>query len=458
MPTDHAHGGGSGPRHAAPRKPLLARLNMPAGKAVALAAMPTAVLMGMGLTPTLAQARPVQPLNPFGDAGCVTAPDTVPEPDATERVTPSPAPSAAGTTTGPGTGTGTDSGANERPGAGGTARSKTTPDAEERSSAPADSGQESPASSSGSRPAKTAPVPDRDPTPVTPPTGTVNPPSGTVNPLDPLGLGKKLTDILAGGKSGTQPAGPTGSTAETRPSASPSPSPSTQGASPKQSRPDKAVSGPTAERKPSAAPSPSATPSPSASASESASPSTSPSTSPTASPTASATGETGGKQPGPCPKGPVVDENEGHSFPDQPWYLEASKLTLTGLTYEGVKRVTMANKQQKTVLKFTADALEIRDLHQIVNNQGKQYHVAGMGTTSTVTGGKVTMYTEELKGKLLGILPSTQSPTSLPPLIPGLKLPIPIFFTNVKIRQAGQFGGTLHIPNLHQYQTDGTYP
>ncbi|WP_229348206.1 hypothetical protein [Streptomyces sp. UNOB3_S3] len=420
MPTDHTRGGGSGPRHAAPRKPLLARLNMPAGKAVALAAMPGAVLMGMGLTPTLAQAKPVQPVNPFGDAGCVTAPDTVPEPDATENGTPSPAPSAASP------GTGAD--AKERPGAG------------ERPSAPAGRGQgpaDSPsaapsasASASASPSAKTAPVPERVPAPLS------SPPK-KVNPLDPLGLGEKLTEILTGGK----PAAAPGPSAPSSPSPSPSSSPSAQGASPKQRpKPDKAVSGPTAEAKPSAP----ATPSPSASASQSPSP--------------SPTGEAGGKQPGPCPKGTVVDENEHRAFPGQPWYLEASKLTLTGLTYEGVKRITMANGQQKPVLKFTADALEIRDLHQIVNGQGKQYHVAGMGTTSTLKGGKVTMYTEELKGNLLGIVPSTQSPTSLPPLIPGLKLPIPIFFTHVRIRQAGQFGGTLHIPNLHQYLTDGTYP
>lgn len=46
----------TGPRHAAPRKPLFTRFHVPAGKAVAIAAMPTAVLMGMGFTPTLAQA------------------------------------------------------------------------------------------------------------------------------------------------------------------------------------------------------------------------------------------------------------------------------------------------------------------------------------------------------------------------------------------------------------------
>ncbi|NUR65660.1 MAG: hypothetical protein HOQ47_07870, partial [Streptomyces sp.] len=47
----------TGPRHAAPKKPLFTRFHMPAGKAIALAAMPTAVLMGMGFTPTLANAE-----------------------------------------------------------------------------------------------------------------------------------------------------------------------------------------------------------------------------------------------------------------------------------------------------------------------------------------------------------------------------------------------------------------
>src|SRR5918998_3229853 len=46
----------TGPRHAAPKKSLFTRFQMPAGKAIAMAAMPTAVLMGMGFTPTLALA------------------------------------------------------------------------------------------------------------------------------------------------------------------------------------------------------------------------------------------------------------------------------------------------------------------------------------------------------------------------------------------------------------------
>src|SRR5689334_17564524 len=65
----------SGPRHAAPRKSLLTKLHVPAGKAVALAAMPTAVLMGMGFTPHFAQADEM-PKNPFKAGPCVSQSDT----------------------------------------------------------------------------------------------------------------------------------------------------------------------------------------------------------------------------------------------------------------------------------------------------------------------------------------------------------------------------------------------
>lgn len=61
-------------RHAAPRKPLLTRLHVPAGKAIAIAAMPSAVLMGMGLTPQLASAKSL-PKSPFKPGPCVSQPD-----------------------------------------------------------------------------------------------------------------------------------------------------------------------------------------------------------------------------------------------------------------------------------------------------------------------------------------------------------------------------------------------
>ncbi|MEU2868544.1 hypothetical protein ABZ769_04975 [Streptomyces olivoreticuli] len=407
----------TGPRHAAARKPLLARLHMPAGKAVALAAMPTAVLMGMGLTPQLALAKPPLP-EPF-DGQCATAPDASPEPGASGSTSPGPAPSrsAKESVTRP---TEQPSKAPTSP----SAKPEAEPEAKPEPGRSPDAGK---AAKAGPSPVQPSPSPSASP-------------SKSFNPLDPLGLGDKLRDILDGGKSrgGQQPSAP--SSAAPDPSGSPSAPSGSKHAAPPPT--DARTPGGQPSGKPSTAPStePSTAPS-------SASPSTAPSPGTSASP---------GALP-PCPKANVVDGNEGHAFPNQPWYLEASVLTLKGLTYEGIKKITMVNGQQKPVLKFTADALTIKDLHQVVNSYGKEYHIVGPGTDSTVTGGQVTLYTEELKGKLLGLIPSTASPTSPPPLIPGLKLPIPIFYTNVKIRQGGQFGGTLHVPNLHQYLTDGTY-
>ncbi|MEU1674304.1 hypothetical protein ABZ752_20080 [Streptomyces roseifaciens] len=441
-----------GPRHAAPRKPLLARLHMPAGKAVALAAMPSAVLMGMGLTPTLASAKPA-PKKLF-DGACATAPDAAAEgetPDAGASGAPSGKPSGK-PSAGPGAGPSAAPGAGASSAPAGERKKPESPDKPEKPEKPAvpeKGASAKPGAPSGS-PSSAAPKPS--------PSASSSPSAAKpANPLDPLGLGDKLHDILTGGakpgeKAGAEPAPP------------PSPGPASSAPAPKPS----ARSGEAARKGPTEKPGEQdkdkekdkekGQDKGEEKSGPSAGPSTSPGPAPSGSTSPSAAPEAGDGELPPCPKGTVVDENEHRAFPHQPWYLEASKLTLTGLTYEGVKKITMVNGEKKDVLKFTADSLAIKDLHQIVNSRGKQYHVAGMGTESTITGGKVTMYTEELKGSLLGIIPATHSPSVPPPLIPGLKLPIPVFYTNVKIRQGGQFGGTLHIPNLHQYMTDGTYP
>ncbi|MBT2386744.1 hypothetical protein [Streptomyces sp. ISL-11] len=439
MPTDEAYDGSrarTGPRHAAPRKPLLARLHMPAGKAVAIAAMPTAVLMGMGLTPQLAMAKPTAK-GPF-EGACATVPDQSAEPDAdaskgakgdaekgdAEKDGAQDKGAEEKGDKGPKDVEGKDGGSQEKgdskePGG----AEKSTPDTAK------------PPGGVGKLPVPSAPSPS---------------PSATksVNPLDPLGLGDKLGDILTGGAKAGQKSAP--------PSASPSQSPSASASrKPASPAPDKST-GTGTDKSTGKAATPSAGATPGASASPSPTPSGS--ASPSASPSASASPSLDPDNPPPCPAPKVVDENEKHAFPNQPWFLESDKLTLGGLTYQGIKRITTVNGQEKSVLKFTADSVGIGDLHQIVNGKDKQNHVAGRGTTSTITGGQVTMYTEELKGKLLGLLPANYTATSPPPMIPGLKLPIPIFFTDVKIRQAGQFGGTLHVPNLHLYITDGTYP
>ncbi|MGW3402271.1 hypothetical protein ACWDPI_11850, partial [Streptomyces zhihengii] len=130
------------------------------------------------------------------------------------------------------------------------------------------------------------------------------------------------------------------------------------------------------------------------------------------------------------------------------WILETSMLTLTGLDYHGIVEVKTGSGKVKKVLKFTADGVDIKDLHQITEGpNGTKGHVeARSGSTSTIRGGTVTMYTEELKGNLFGIIPITFSPESPPPL----NVPFAMF-TNAKVRQAGQFGGTLTVPGLHNY-------
>ncbi|MDT0461379.1 hypothetical protein RM550_37740, partial [Streptomyces sp. DSM 41527] len=125
--------------------------------------------------------------------------------------------------------------------------------------------------------------------------------------------------------------------------------------------------------------------------------------------------------------------------------LESSLLTLNGLDYKGIVEVKKADGSIKKVLKFTASSIDIRDLHQLtVGPAGTTGHVKSRpGSTSTIRNGTVTMYTEELKGNLFGLIPITFSPQTPPPL----NVPF-AFFTKVRVVQAAQFGGTLKVPGL----------
>lgn len=106
-----------------------------------------------------------------------------------------------------------------------------------------------------------------------------------------------------------------------------------------------------------------------------------------------------------------------------------------------------AGGHTKKVLKFTADSLDIKDLYQTVGKTGNVAHLKSRpGSTSKIRDGKVTMYTESLKGNLFGLIPIEFTPNSPPPL----NVPF-AFFTNVKVVQAGQFGGNLTVPGLHNY-------
>ncbi|MFJ4910904.1 hypothetical protein [Streptomyces sp. NPDC088726] len=419
-----------GPRHAAPRKSLLTKLHMPSGKkAFALAAMPTAVFVGMGLTPRLAMADDNTDI-PFAPGPCVTRsdePSESPSPSASETKKPSPTATPSGRAT-PDKGDGTT-----------TPKPSATPSGSPSGDTEADSAK------------KVADSPSATP--------SASPsPTKSKNPLDPLGLGDALKDLFDGPDKETASPSPSATTASPKPSAS-----DTDKSSDKSSgkAADKSAGKPV-EKATDAAEE-------------------------TADKTAEAIREAAGKagkpveeldkdvkgldpkkdedipdgaKPSfPCPTADPkaladADLEQGiPRLPNDPWILESSMLTLSGLDYKGIVEVRKGDGSTKKVLKFTASSVDIKDLHQLTvgPQPGVTGHVkARKGSHSTIEDGTVTMYTEELKGNLFGLIPITFSPETPPPI----NVPF-AFFTKVKVTQAGQFGGTLTVPGLHNYFTQG---
>ncbi|MCT9091448.1 hypothetical protein N4G70_21640 [Streptomyces sp. ASQP_92] len=413
---------------------------MPAGKAMALAAMPTAVLMGMTLTPKLAMADDKTDI-PFAPGPCVTrsdSPSASPSPSSSASGKASPSPSAS----------------DDQKSDDGAAKAKT------KTPTPTATGS---VGDTVDKLLKPVTQPSAKPTAAEPPaTQTATPPPAKkTNPLDPLGLGDALKGLF--GIHDTSTPTPTPST-----STPPAPKPSASTAAPK------------ASTKPSTKPeSKSAKPtSPAAKTVDTPLDKTAeaikkaadeagqkvtelPDAAKGLDPKADTAIPDGAKPRFPCPtadpKALAAAKLDGGVpvLPSQPWILKSSMLTLTGLNYEGIVEVK-AGETTKKVLKFTATGVKIDNLDQQVygpevNGKPTTAHVvARAGSTSTITNGTVTMYTEELKGNLLGIVPIVFSPETPPPV----NIPI-VFFTNVTIRQAGQFGGTLTVPGLHNYVTDG---
>jgi hypothetical protein len=442
---------------------------MPAGKAIALAAMPTAVLMGMGFTPTLANADD-QPssknltIDEYKD--CVAALEGT---DASASASPSPSASTSASESPDDSKSGSqddskDSSDGDKGDSGG---SKDTSGSSGSSGSSGDKGGSSssdsgsgdaaePAPSASSSPAKSATSGDTAATtPSTADTGK--------NVLETVG--DALTDLFDGKKSGDT------ATASPSPSASPSAEASapaagsgssgssgtsgsgSSGSSDKGSS-DKGSSGTSKDSggadtvkntvKDTADTAKDAVEDTAKDAKDTAADAT-------ASPSPSASATTNADD---CPA--ATDDEGGIDnkvrLPDDPWFLNASSLLLKGADYQGIVKVKTANGTVKEVLKYViSGGTDIGDLHQTVNDKqaGRTYHVqAGKGTTSTIKDGDTIMYTESISGNLFGLIPVTFSPKSPPPL----NIPL-IYFTNAKVQQAGQFGGTLTIPRLHQYTT-----
>jgi hypothetical protein len=127
--------------------------------------------------------------------------------------------------------------------------------------------------------------------------------------------------------------------------------------------------------------------------------------------------------------------------------LTSPDLEEYGLAYNGIGTVQTANGPVK-VLEFSADKITI--LSMITYGEtggGKMYSDGGKGLTVTAEG-NVTLRVQELKGTLLGLLPQDYTPASPPPLPIGLKLPIPIYFTDVTVVQQLLQTNSLIIPSL----------
>ncbi|WP_431990879.1 hypothetical protein [Streptomyces albogriseolus] len=420
----------TGPRHAAPKKPLFTRFHMPAGKAIAIAAMPTAVLMGMGFTPTLAQADD-QPSSRNLTADefkeCLEAIEKAEEGDASASPTPSATASESASEDA------------EEPSADptGSAPAQEAPDADED----ADKGSDSSPDSGSDDKAEPTPTPsataggqaaDTEPAP--------SPSETDKNLLEQIG--DAIEDVFTPGEK-----------AEETPS--PSPSAPASSSAPAEETDEKAEEAPQKPAEKAAGDVLDKAGDAVQDATEQAEEAVEEETQEpeaTASPSPS---ESSGIDLEDCP---VATDAEGGvdnnvPLPDDPWFLNASSLLLKGADYKGIVEVRTANGTKKKVLKYViSDGTDIGDLHQTVKDPqtGKTYHVqAARGSTSTIRDGDTVMYTESISGNLLGLIPVTFDPENPPPL----NIPL-IYFTKVTVQQAGQFGGTLHIPGLHQYVTD----
>ncbi|MFD7438715.1 hypothetical protein [Streptomyces sp. NPDC059861] len=436
----------TGPRHAAPKKPLFTRFQVPAGRAIAVAAMPTAILMGMGLTPKLALAddRPTpQSLTAEEYEDCVEllkegdAASSSPSASASESESGEPSPSA----------TATDSPQSpETPG------DEATDNNGSGNGSSSDSGSDDeaePAPSPSASADKDSEPQDANPTPSA---------SGAGNGGVLDAVGDTITGVVDGitgiGKGEESQAAPTptpsassGDEDDTSEQDDASGATDDSGDS-GNSGEDTAGTGKDTDPAGDSADEPTDAASDAAEETEEAADEAT--ASPTPSPSASSTTD-----PDDCPLATDVEGGIDNEIllPDDPWYLDASSLTLKGADYQGIVKVKTASGNVKEVLKYViSDGTDIGDLHQTVKDKqsGKTHHVqADKGSKSTITDGDTVMYTEKISGNLFGLIPITFSPENPPPL----NIPL-IYFTDVKVQQAGQFGGTLTVPGLSSYITD----
>lgn len=162
---------------------------------------------------------------------------------------------------------------------------------------------------------------------------------------------------------------------------------------------------------------------------------------------------------------PAPEDTSAGRFAAESWTLKSSRLELRDAVFGGVVTVDTATGP-KRVLKFSAEAVTIRDLKMSVPVGPQVQHIDGApGSTSTLGGGRVTMYVESLTGTLsaaegIPLPPALRlhlTPDSVPEwlydTLGKLGLRLQLTLDDADIDQAGQTGGKLVIPGIHGYGT-----
>lgn len=464
----------SGPRvtgrHAAPRLTVRGRLRLPVGRAIALTAVPTALLMGT-IAPRFALAA-----DATSSSASATSHDQATGADATpsgSSCTKTSISSLIAGTAKTGTGTATSSRTASATTGGTSAGGKST------------SGK-----STGTAPTKSSAdpaVPDSHPTadPTTAPSSAKPSQAPTSAPAAPASGSSSSTsgNSLLGGVGSilnglggllSLDAEPASATAPTA-SATPAASAHTASAAPVTRRAEIATpvsvapSASATQTRTHSTPAASATPSagPSRSTHPPVGPSTGSSTPAAASP---ATPTTAAEANRACDvsrlAAPLDTSIAPGEMPAVPWTLKSSSLELINSQFWGVVTVPTAAGDVR-VLKFTAQEVNIGDLDMSTQQIGQELHVqGGPGTTSTMRGGTVTMYVTSLSGTLaaaegiplawLGVN-LTLTPDTLPQwlydLIGSVPIPLTLTLNNAVATQTGQFGGNLTIPGMHLFYT-----
>ncbi|MEV4556541.1 hypothetical protein AB0K51_06035 [Kitasatospora sp. NPDC049285] len=392
-----------GPRHAVPRESVRSRLR---GKALAMAAVPTALLVGAAYAPTLAMAE-----TPTGK--CASTPDAVlketPVPKSQIKVLP-------------------DSGT-----------SVTRSSAQQ---APAGSAAAVPAVFTGAAGTVQSAVYTTPNTPAA---------SGAVQPAG-------LIDDLLGGL--LHPGG--------TPTPTPSPTPSTKAATPSATASAKppATPAPPVTGQSSATPAAGGA-APSAASSASVAGSARSAAKPTASASASVGPncqlDTRHVAALAAPKGDVVPDQNWvlHST-----RLSLHGSVFNGVydvtTESGTKRVLKFTTDSVDIENLDMSTIQVQGLTFHVKSRE--------GSTSTMRNGPVTMYVESLSGHLAAIYglpipidlgPITLTPDTLPKwlwdLLGAVPIPLDLTLTDAKAVQAGQFGGDLKIPGMRLFNDKTPY-